>query len=410
MSPSLLFYIIIIILIVDFVIDLTISHLNAKKFDAPIPKELEDLYDEEAYQKSQSYKKEKYRFGLLSGSISFAATLIFLVLGGFEFVDSFARTVSEHPIMNALLFFGIIMLFSDLLGTPFEWYHTFVIEEKYGFNKTSKKTFLTDKIKGWLLMAVIGGSVLSLILIFFEFADSLFWFYTWLLITTFSLFATMFYSKLIVPLFNKRSALEEGALKEAITTYANQIGFKLKNIFVIDGSKRSTKANAYFSGIGPEKQITLYDTLIKDLEIKEIVAVLAHEVGHYKRKHILFNLITSALLTGLTLYILGLFLNHLELSKAIGVEEPSFHAALITFGILYTPISRLTGLIMNYFSRRFEYEADAYAKNTYDGYPLIEALKKLSKNSLSNLNPHPAYVFMHYSHPTLLDRIRQLKA
>ena len=219
----------------------------------------------------------------------------------------------------------------------------------------------------------------------------------------------MFYARLIVPLFNKQTPLEAGSLRENISTYAKTVGFKLNKIFVLNGSKRSTKANAYFSGFGSEKRVTLYDTLINDLEEEEIVAVLAHEVGHYKKKHVIFNLVASVLLTGLTLYILSLFINNPLLSNAIGVETPSFHVGLIAFGLLYSPISEITGLIMNYFSRVFEYQADNYAKNTYKAEPLITALKKLSKNSLSNLTPHPAYVYMHYSHPTLLQRIVNLR-
>jgi STE24 endopeptidase len=219
----------------------------------------------------------------------------------------------------------------------------------------------------------------------------------------------MFYSKLIVPLFNKQTPLEAGSLRDNISKYAQTVGFKLDKIFVIDGSKRSTKANAYFSGFGSEKRVTLYDTLINDLEEDEIVAVLAHEVGHYKKKHIIFNLVASILLTGLTLYILSLFISNPLLSNALGVEIPSFHIGLIAFGLLYSPISEITGLIMNLFSRKFEYQADDYAKNTFKAEPLITSLKKLSKNSLSNLTPHPAYVFMHYSHPTLLERIGNLR-
>ena len=220
----------------------------------------------------------------------------------------------------------------------------------------------------------------------------------------------LFYSKLIVPLFNKQEPLEAGSLKSKIENYAAEVGFDLQNIFVINGSKRSTKANAYFSGFGKEKRVTLYDTLINDLEEEEIVAVLAHEIGHYKRKHIIYNLATSVLLTGVMLLILSLFINNPEVSLAIGVDRPSFHAALIGFGILYSPISEITGLLMNHFSRKFEYQADDYAKQTYAALPLVASLKKLSKNSLSNLTPHPAYVFMHYSHPPLIDRIRNLKA
>ena len=219
----------------------------------------------------------------------------------------------------------------------------------------------------------------------------------------------LFYARLIVPLFNKQTPLEEGSLRSKIETYANTVGFTLDKIFVIDGSKRSTKANAYFSGFGKEKRITLYDTLINDLEDDEIVAVLAHEVGHYKKNHIIINLFASILTTGFTLWILSLFIGSPLLSEALNVSQPSFHIGLIAFGVLYTPVSEITGLLMNYLSRKFEYQADNYAKSTFSPSPLISALKKLSKNSLSNLTPHPAYVFMHYSHPTLLERFRNLK-
>ena len=285
-----------------------------------------------------------------------------------------------------------------------------VIEERFGFNKSTKKLFIIDKIKGLVMMAIIGGGLLALIVWFYQATGTCFWLYAWGLITVFTVFMNMFYARLIVPLFNKQKPLEDGELRNKISDYAISVGFSLKKIFVIDGSKRSTKANAYFSGFGSEKRVTLFDTLINDLDEEEIVSVLAHEVGHYKRKHIIFNLFASILLTGLTLYILSVFISNPLLSNAIGVEIPSFHAGLIAFGLLYSPISEATGLIMNYFSRKFEYQADDYAKNTYKAEPLITSLKKLSKNSLSNLTPHKAYVFMHYSHPTLLQRIQNLKS
>jgi STE24 endopeptidase len=251
--------------------------------------------------------------------------------------------------------------------------------------------------------------LLACIVWFYGYAGTDFWLYAWAVITGFSIVANMFYARLIVPLFNKQKPLEDGSLRLRIETYAAKVGFALDKIFVIDGSKRSTKANAYFSGFGSEKRVTLYDTLIHDLEEDEIVAVLAHEVGHYKKKHIIINLFASILTTGFTLWLLSLFVGNPLLSQALHVAQPSFHIGLIAFGILYTPISEVSGLLMNYLSRRFEYEADDYAKTTYAAEPLISALKKLSKNNLSNLTPHPAYVFAHYSHPTLLQRFQNLK-
>ena len=259
------------------------------------------------------------------------------------------------------------------------------------------------------MMVVLGGGIIATIIWFYEETQHLFWLYAWAIVTAFTVFMNMFYAKLIVPMFNKQTPLEEGSLRDKISDYAQTVGFNLDKIFIIDGSKRSTKANAYFSGFGSEKRVTLYDTLVNDLNEEEIVAVLAHEVGHYKKKHIIFNLIASVLLTGLTLYILSIFISNPLLSHALGVSIPSFHVGLIAFGMLYSPISEVTGFIMNHFSRKFEYQADNYAKTTYKAEPLITSLKKLSKNSLSNLTPHTAYVWVHYSHPTLLERVKNLK-
>ncbi|WP_242132161.1 M48 family metallopeptidase [Aestuariivivens marinum] len=409
MTANTLFYIIIAILIINFIVDKFIDALNAKHFNDILPKELRDVYEDTEYKKSQRYKATTYRFGILTSTFSLVLTIGFLWLDGFEFVDNIARSYSDNTIIIALLFFGIIMIGSDILTTPFSYYSTFVIEEQFGFNKTTIKTFILDKLKGWLMMGVIGGGLLALIIWFYQFTGQHFWLYAWGLVTLFTVFMNMFYSKLIVPLFNKQTPLETGSLRDKISEYAQTVGFKLDKIFVIDGSKRSTKANAYFSGFGNEKRVTLYDTLINDLEDEEIVAVLAHEVGHYKKKHIIFNLMASILLTGFMLFVLSFFISNPLLSNALSVEIPSFHIGLIAFVLLYSPISEFTGLVMNLVSRAFEYQADDYAKNTYKAEPLITSLKKLSKNSLSNLTPHPAYVFMHYSHPTLLQRIRNLR-
>lgn len=408
MNAELLFYIIISIIVLNFLKDKILDALNARHFNDVIPSELTDVYDKDEYKKSQDYKRTNYKFGIWSSLFSFLLTLIFLMLDGFEYVDNIARSYSENPIIIGLIFFGLLMLASDVITTPFSYYKTFVIEEKFEFNKTTKKLFILDKLKGLLMMVIIGGGILALLIWFYQLTQNQFWLYAWVLITIFTVFMNMFYAKLIVPLFNKQTPLEDGELRVKISEYAKSVGFNLDKIFVIDGSKRSTKANAYFSGFGSEKRVTLYDTLINDLDDDEIISVLAHEVGHYKKKHIIFNLLASLTLTGLTLYVLSLFISNPLLSNAIGVEIPSFHVGLVAFGLLYSPISELTGLIMNYFSRKFEYEADDYAKNTFKAEPLISSLKKLSKNSLSNLTPHKAYVFMHYSHPTLLQRIKNL--
>ncbi|MCF6347453.1 MAG: M48 family metallopeptidase [Flavobacteriaceae bacterium] len=408
MTPQLLFYIIIAILTINFLVDKYLDYLNSKHFDDEIPVILEDVYEDKEYYKSQDYKKENFKFSSIISIFSFLLTLAFFFFKGFAYVDEFSRGLSDNPIIITLIFFGVIMLGSDILTTPLSYYKTFVIEEKYGFNKSTKTLFFIDKIKGWLLTIILGGGILALIVWFYQLTGKNFWIYTWVFMAVFSVFMMLFYSSLIVPLFNKQTPLQEGELKTQLETFAKKVGFNLDKIFVIDGSKRSTKANAYFTGFGKKKRIVLYDTLINDLETDEIVSVLAHEVGHYKKKHVVFNMIVSILLTGLTLYIFSFFINSQLLSNALSVSEPSFHIGLIAFGVLYTPISEITGLIMNYVSRKFEYQADNYAKTNFGATPLITSLKKLSKNSLSNLTPHKAYVFMHYSHPTLLQRVQNL--
>ena len=409
MEPSTLFNILITILLIKFVIDSVLNHLNAKHFNDTLPNDVSDVYEINEYQKSQTYKRTNHNFSKITSLFSLITTLLFFFFNGFFIVDEIARGFSNNIIIITLIFFGIIIVGSDIISIPFSLYKTFVIEEKFGFNKTTKKIFFLDKIKGLLMTIILGGSILSIITWFYEFTGNYFWIYSWLLISSFSVFLNMFYSKLIVPLFNKQTILEEGDLKNDIIKYVNSVGFKAQDIYVLNGSKRSTKANAYFSGFGNQKRITLYDTLINDLENDEIVAVLAHEVGHYKRKHIFYNLTLSIILTGFALFVLSLFIKTPVLSLALGVSLPSFHIGLIAFGILYSPVSQILGIFMNYMSRKFEYQADNYAKNTFSASPLISSLKKLSKNSLSNLTPHYLYVFFHFSHPTLLERIKNLK-
>ncbi|WP_299681245.1 M48 family metallopeptidase [uncultured Dokdonia sp.] len=409
MTSQTLFYGIIAILVIGYVVDFVMGYLNAKHFNDPIPEALKDVYNEEEYLKSQAYKRTKDRFGTYTATFSLLLMLAFFFFDGFAIVDQWARSFTDHPIGVALIFFGIIMLASDILTTPFSYYNTFVIEEKFGFNKMKPITFFMDKLKGWAMSIVIGGGLLALIIWIYEATQHTFWLYAWGVVTVFSVFMNMFYARLIVPIFNKQAPLEIGELRSKIEHYAKQVGFNLTHIFTIDGSKRSTKANAYFSGLGREKRITLYDTLINDLEDTEIVAVLAHEVGHYKRKHIITNLLLSVMITGVTLWLFSLCLAQPIIAEAVGVTTPSFHVGMVVFGILYTPISAVTGFFMSALSRKHEYEADNYAAETYEAEPLISSLKKLSKNSLSNLTPHPLYVKLNYSHPTLLQRVENLR-
>ena len=406
---QILFYIIIGLLLADFIFERFLEFLNSTRWSDRLPEEVKDIYDEQEYQKQQAYEKANYRFSMLSSSFSFVLMFLMVLFAGFSLVNNWALSVSLNPILAALVFFGILMLASDLLTTPFSIYDTFVIEEKFGFNKTTPKTFVLDKLKGYLLGAIIGGGLIALIIYIYQLTTTNFWIYAWLVITGFSVFMVLFYSNLIVPLFNKQTPLPEGELKSAIEEFSAKVGFKLDNIYVIDGSKRSTKANAYFTGFGAKKRIVLYDTLINDMTTNELVAVLAHEIGHYKKHHVIWSLLLGTLQTGIVLFIFSLFVGSPELSAALGVETPSFHIGLIAFGILYSPISMVTGLAMNIFSRKNEYEADAFAAKYFDASELASALKKLSVKNLSNLRPHPAYVFFHYSHPTLLQRLQALK-
>jgi len=409
MSTELILALILIILNLDFLLERTLDILNRKNWTAKIPKALEGIYDEDKYAKSQAYEKDKHRIGLLSSVLGFAATILMILAGGFAWVDDFVRLYLSHPIAVALGFFGLIMLGSSIISFPFSYYSTFVIEEKYGFNRSTLKTFILDKIKGGLLTAILGGGILALIIWIYTMTTTNFWWMAWALIAFFMIFMSMFYSSLIVPLFNKQTRLEEGDLNTAISALAEKVGFKLDNIYVMDGSKRSSKGNAYFSGLGSRKRIVLFDTLIEELSTEEIVAVLAHEIGHYKKKHTLSSIILGLLQTGVMFYIFSLLIGNANLSAALGTDNHSFHLGLIAFGILYSPISTFLGLGMNILSRKNEYEADAYASEHYSSKALADGLKKLSVSSLSNLTPHPAYVFFYYSHPTLLQRINAMQ-
>ena len=406
---STLFIIIISIIVFDFAFDKYLDYLNLKNLSPELPKDAEGIYDAGKYKSSQEYYKVNHNFTTLTSSISLLALLLVLFFQGFAYVDSLVRSWTENSIGMALLFFGILGLASDIFGMPFALYSTFVIEEKFGFNKTTFKTYLADKLKGYLLAVLVGGGLLALIIRVYESTGPYFWLCAWAIISSFSVFITMFYTTFLVPIFNKLTPLPEGELRNAIEAYCKKVGFKLNNLFVIDGSKRSAKANAYFSGLGAKKTIVLYDTLIEKHSTEELVAVLAHEVGHYKRKHTLTGAIQGIVQTGVMLFIMSYFLGNPELAKALGARQSSFHLDILVFGLLYSPISEILGIISNIISRKHEFEADAYAKETYSGRALGTALKKLSSDNLSNLKPHPAYVFVHYSHPPVLERLKKLK-
>ena len=404
-----IFILIIIIPVAGFLLQRYLEHLNGKMWSEKLPDKLRGICPEEDYKKSQLYNKDNDRLGFWSSLFNLAIILLMIVAGGFSLVDDAARTLSMNLVIISLIFFGIIGFVSDLINIPFSWYDTFVIEKKYGFNTMKIRTFITDHIKSWFLAVLVGVPVLGLITWFYYKSGSLFWLYAWGLITLFTVFMNYFYSELIVPIFNKQTPLEQGTLRQKIEEFAGKAGFLLKNIYVIDGSKRSTKSNAYFSGFGPKKRIVLYDTLMKELSEEEIVAVLGHEIGHYKKHHVLLMMLSSFIITGLMLFLFSLVVNNPRLSEALGANVPSFHLGLIVFGILYSPLSLIIGLISNIVSRRNEFSADRFVKENYDPAFLAGALKKLSVRNLSNMLPHPTYVFFHYSHPPLVQRLEKLE-
>jgi len=403
------FLLIVSIIIFNYLLERWLDFLDSKQWSYELPEEVKDVYDAEQYKKSQIYKHINDKFGLITSTFSFLVVITMLFFHVFGFIDTWARTISSNPVIIAIIFFGVLMFASDIINTPFAIYDTFVIEEQFGFNKTSLRTFIFDKLKGWVLVGIIGGGVIALIIWFYNLTHQYFWLYAWGAISLFMIFITVFYSTLIVPLFNKQTPLGDGELRNAISEFCKKAGFKLQNVFVIDGSKRSTKANAYFTGLGKRKRIVLYDTLINDLTTNEIVAVLAHEIGHYKKRHTISGIVIGIIQTGITLYIFSLFTVNPLLSYALGAEVKGVHLALMAFGVIYSPFSTIIGIFMNLLSRKNEYEADKFAKDYNLSEHLISALKKLSSNNLSNLTPHPAYAFFHFSHPTLIQRIRAMR-
>ncbi|SHF30737.1 M48 family metallopeptidase [Dysgonomonas macrotermitis] len=404
-----IYYLLIFIAILDFCWTQYLAYRNRKKMSPDIPSELQGIYDQEKYLKQQSYQKENSRLGLISGTTLFALLLLTLVTYGFGWIDSTIRSYISNPLMITLTFFGFILAASQILSLPFSYYDTFVIEAKYGFNKSTRRMFWADWIKGLILSIVLGGIIVSLLVWVYDNLGNSAWLLAWGIMTVFSLFITLSYSNLIVPIFNKQTPLEEGELRSAIKAFSEKAGFELSDIYVMDASKRTTKANAYFTGLGNKKRIVLYDTLINDLSADEIVAVLAHEIGHYKKKHTVQQLIISIFQTGLLLFLLSFFLDSPAVATAMGSEIPSFHIGIMAFVLLLAPFSLVTGTLMNLLSRKNEYEADAFATSFGLGNSLIEGLKKLSVKSLSNLNPDPLNVFFYYSHPTLLQRILRIK-
>ena len=417
MTAQLWFFIIISLVIFNYSFSNLLDYINHRNWKDEIPNELKDFYDKEKYKKAKNYALSKNKISLFSSSLSFLLVISLIVFNGYGIIDQFVSSsiskffeslqISSNFIQSGI-FFLILFILNSFISIPFSYYNTFVIEEKFGFNKTTKLTFFIDIIKSTLLSFFIGGILLFLALYLYENLNDGFWLWLWIGLSLLMILINMFYADLIVPIFNKLTPLDDGELRNKIEKYSKDVGYLLKNIYVIDGSKRSTKANAFFSGLGPRKTIALYDTLIEKHTENELVAVLAHEVGHFKKKHIFSGLIMSIIQIGIMSFFFELCLKLPEISIALGGLESSFHLGLVGFSIIFSPISILSGIIMNYNSRKNEFEADAYAKETFNGEDLSLALKKLSVDSLSNIYPHPLYVFFHYSHPPLIQRLRAL--
>lgn len=409
MSSETIFFIIVVFLCLDFVLERVLESLNSKHMSPVLPDSLKGIYDEKEYSRFQSYKRENGRLDSWSSGVGFVVMIVFLVAGGFGWYNSWVVSLTDSVVWQTILFVVGLSVVSSVLDIPFDYYATFRIEEKYGFNKTTRRVYWLDTVKELVLSLVLGGVLLALVVWFYMWAGTYFWLYAWGAVTLFSVFMAMFYSQLIVPLFNKQTPLQEGALRDKIQAFAGKVGFKLDNIYVIDGSKRSTKANAYFTGLGPKKRVVLYDTLIDELTEEEIVAVLAHEVGHYKKRHTLRSMVVSVIQMGVLFWLFSLCVNNAALSEALGGDRAYFQLGLIAFAILYSPVNLILGVGMNVWSRSNEYEADAFAARYYKGDYLVSGLKKISVKSLSNLTPHPLYEYIYYSHPSLLKRIDAIK-
>ncbi len=408
MSSDSLLFLFLFLVGFGFVFDKVLDFINTRNWKEEIPSSMKGYYDQEKYSKSRKYHQEKGKVALVQSILMFVIIINILIFGVFGKLDTYVMSIADDEFFRAALFFCFLMIASEVISIPFSIYDTFVLEEKYDFNKTSAGTYILDKFKSYVLMAIIGGGLLWVVLFVIGHINEGYWYWLWLILVSFMLLMNMFYADIILPIFNKLKPLEEGELRNEIKSYANKVGYSLKNIYVIDGSKRSTKANAFFSGLGPRKTIALYDTLIEKHTTKELVAVLAHEVGHFKKKHIRTSMILSIFQTGIILFLLEYFLSYPAATQALGANSPSFHVGVIAFSLVFSPLGTIIGILMNILSRKNEFEADEYAKNTYDGGSLQVALKKLSVDNLSNLYPHKAYVFVHYSHPPLLKRLDKL--
>lgn len=398
-------------LVGELILNSYVNWLNIKYLSPFLPDEFKGSVDVEQYKKSQNYLKENTYLSLIELSTFTLLTLVMIFAGGFNFIDVLSRHFGFGEILSGLIFIATIVLLAQAVKLPFSLFHTFVIEEKYGFNKSTLKTFISDRIKTLILAAIFGGIALSLLIEFFSVYPIYGWLYVWMAFVALQLFMTYIAPTWIMPLFNKFTPLTEGDLKTGIESYAKSQNFTLNGIYVMDGSKRSSKSNAFFTGFGNNRRIVLFDTLIAKHSTDELIAVLAHEMGHFKKKHIIKLMLFSIIMSALTLYLFSWFINNRLLFDAFRMEHFSIYASLFFFLILYTPIEMLFGVLGNYFSRKYEFEADRFSANTYQKKDaLINALKKLSIDNLSNLTPHPLKVICTYSHPPVVERIKSIKA
>jgi len=396
------------IIVLFFVFEVWLSNLNYKNRNAEIPEEVKDIYDSEKYEKWLKYTMENHRYGLIEKSANTLIFILLLGLNGFGLIDQIAENIT-NSFLQLVIFLGIYQVFTMIISIPFDYYRTFVIEEKYGFNKTTKKTFALDIIKNIVLLATLGGGIVIGLFAFYDNFGTMFVIYSWLASTVFILIVNVIYVPVIVPIFNKLTPLEDGELKDMINEFAQGVGYEVTKISTIDASRRSTKLNAFFAGLGKYKQVVLYDTLIDKMSNEEIVAVLAHEIGHSKHKHIYFNLVSSSFSILLYFAVLYLVLSQQVIMNAFGVDTVIFGFALLLFGTFISPIGIVIGLISSYYSRKHEYQADHYAASKYSKEPMINALKVLSRENFSNLTPHPLYVKLRYSHPPTSDRIKSIQ-
>ena len=403
-----LYYLIIVTaIIVEYLLSSVSSFLDIKNITPIIPQDFKKAYDEKKYVQSQEYLKARTRFGLFSSTFSLCLILIVIHSDIFGVLDQYVRIQTENYILQGLMFIGVIYIFQDLISLPFSLYNTFVIEQKFGFNKTTLGLFIIDKIKGYAIFIVLGSVVITPLLYFFHVYSEIGWLIAWIILTVFMIGIQPLFVHVIAPMFNKFIPLEEGELREEIEKYTGKVGFPLARIDIMDGSKRSAHSNAYFTGFGKSRRIAIFDTLVEKHSTKEIVSVVAHEVGHYKLKHVLQGTILGIIETGIMLFAFNLIMNDISLFHVFGANQLSVHAGIVFFSMLYAPVSMLTSIITTAISRKNEFEADKYSLDTTnDGQALISMLIGLSANNLSHLTPHPMKVFLSYSHPPVTERIK----